>query len=75
MADCQAEVSNGAHAVLLNQDILRLEVTMSNARLTCKRTDNTSLNLHQQLSRNSMFAQFKQLSVRFYASAVFTSLF
>lgn len=51
MADCQAKVSDGAHAVLLNQDILRLEVTMSNARLTCTRTENTSLHLHRELSK------------------------
>ena len=53
MADCQAEVSYGTHAVLLNQDIFRLEVTVSDPRLTCRRTDNTSLYLHQELSRNS----------------------
>lgn len=52
VADSQAEVSYGTHAVLLDQDIFRLEVTVSNARLTCGRTDNTSLYLHQDLSRN-----------------------
>lgn len=36
VADCQAEVGDGTHEVLLNQDILRLEVTVSNARLTCR---------------------------------------
>lgn len=53
MADCQAKVSYSTHAVLLDQDIFRLEVTVSNARLTCRRTDDTSLHLHQELSRDS----------------------
>ena len=53
VADCQAEVSYSTHAILLDQDIFRLEVTVSNARFTCRRPDNTSLYLHQELSRNS----------------------
>lgn len=35
VADGQAQVSDGAHAVLLNQDVLRFEVTVSDARFTC----------------------------------------
>lgn len=52
MAHCQAQVSYGTHTVLLNQDIFRLEVAVSDAWLTCERTQNTSLHLHG-LSRNS----------------------
>lgn len=36
VADSQAQVSDGAHSVLLNQDVLRFEVTVSNARFTCR---------------------------------------
>lgn len=46
MADCQSEVSDRARAVLLNKDIFRLEVTVSNAWLTCRGKDNNSLCLH-----------------------------
>lgn len=50
VADGQAEVSDGTHAVLLHQDIFRLEVPVSDARLTCRRTDNTSFASRAQLT-------------------------
>lgn len=37
MANCQTKVSYGAHTVLLNQYIFRLEVPMSDARFTFRR--------------------------------------
>ncbi len=76
VADCQAEVSYGTHAVLLNQDIFRLEVTVSNAGLTCRRTDDTSLHLHQELSRDSAcLPNVNDCCVRVHAPAVYICLF
>lgn len=48
MADCQTKVSYSTRAVLLNQNIFGLEVTVSNARFTCTRTNTTALHLHQE---------------------------
>lgn len=48
MADSQTKVSYSTCAVLLNQNIFGLEVTVSNARFTCTRTNTTALHLHQE---------------------------
>lgn len=48
MADSQTKVSYSTCAVLLNQNIFGLEVTVSNARFTCTRTNTTALHVHQE---------------------------
>lgn len=50
VADRQAQVGYGAHAVLLDQDVLGFKVTVSDARFTCRGAESSeSSNLNQNL--------------------------